>query len=78
MLTPKEKAEALFIENRAILSLPNAPLGEMKDELAIEFAIKEVGAIIQVTYTDPYDRKNNRSMFDKQYWQEVKSELEKL
>ncbi len=35
----KEKAQELFTEFRYVLSLPGAPLGDKKDELAIQCAL---------------------------------------
>jgi len=74
-LTPKQKADQL-IETFSIKC--DGVIGSaINTILAIECALIAVDEIISVTHNDPFDRKNNRSIFDKQFWQEVKSELEK-
>jgi hypothetical protein len=50
-MTAKEKAKELIVNNRAMLSLPNAPLGHHKDELAKELAIDKANLIIEILET---------------------------
>ena len=68
-MTPKEKAIELFSNYRYILSIPNAPLGELKDDIAKSCAIIAVNELI-------YD---TQDVIDyHRYWEEVKQEIEKL
>jgi hypothetical protein len=67
-MTPKEKAVELFSDYRYILSIPNAPLGELKDDIAKSCALIAVDELKQESVV-----KND---FD--YWQEVKTEIERL
>ena len=41
-MTPKEKAVELFTDYRYISSIPNAPLGELKDYMAKQFIILKI------------------------------------
>jgi hypothetical protein len=67
-MSPKEKAEELFTTYRFVLSIPNAPLGEYKDQIAKQcalIAVDEISSAIGFSIND-------------EYWQEVKQEIEKL
>jgi hypothetical protein len=64
----KEKAEELFTTYRFALSIPNAPLGEYKDQIAKQCSLIAVEEIF-INNTD--EAKHN-------YWIEVKEEIEKL
>jgi hypothetical protein len=66
-MTPKEKAEDLFTTYRFSLSIPNAPLGDLKDSIAKQCALIAVEQILEEIFSD----------YDWQYWNEVKQELEK-
>jgi hypothetical protein len=72
-MTPKEKAEELFSTYRYALSMPNAPLGEHKDDIAKKCALIAVNEILE-------DREEIDGMMviNDPYWQEVKQEIEKL
>jgi hypothetical protein len=72
-MTPKEKAEELFTTYRFSLSIPNAPLGDLKDSIAKQCALIAVDEIInsRPAITDSQIEYQN-------YWQEVKQEIEKL
>ena len=67
-MTPKEKAEELFTTYRFSLSIPNAPLGDLKDSIAKKSALIAVNEILEIIYSN----------YDYEYWDEVKSEIEKL
>ena len=69
-MTPKEKAIELFGNFRFTLSLPNAPLREMKDLIAKQCALIAVEEIIKEHY--PQDAKRC------EYWNQVKTEIQKL
>ena len=74
---PKEKAQELFTNYRFVLSIPNAPLGELKDDIAKECAIIAVDEILEVIdHTPLADRDYEEHLFN--YWQEVKEEINKL
>lgn len=68
--TPKEKAEELFSNYRFLLSIPNAPLGESKDNIAKQCALMAVNEMISVLNQDANPLAN--------YWYKVKEEIEKL
>ena len=74
-MTPKEKAEELFSTYRYALSIPNAPLGVIKDNVAKQCALIAVDELIK-------DNESNEEIvnggLNKNYWQEVKQEVEKL
>jgi hypothetical protein len=86
-MTPKEKAIELFSNYRYILSVPNAPLGELKDDIAKSCAIIAVDEIIE-------SRKDDIAFNDTMwgnaseyytphpmylnYWNLVKKEIENL
>jgi len=67
-MSPKEKAEELFTTYRFALSIPNAPLGEYKDQIAKQCALIAVEEILSAIGFSVMD----------EYWQEVKQEIEKL
>jgi len=69
-MTPKEKAEDLFSTYRYALSVPNAPLGQSKDDVAKQCALIAVGELLILA-----------GFYDKKVWdylEEVKQEIEKL
>ena len=69
-MTPKEKAEELFTTYRFSLSIPNAPLGDLKDSIAKQCALIAVDEIINIwEYSDTEE---------KWWWQQVKQEIEQL
>lgn len=72
----KEKAEQLFNKYWSIGESDGDTV--LNREEAIECALICVDELIRVTHTDPFERKKCRSIFDKQYWQEVKQEIERL
>jgi hypothetical protein len=67
-MSPKEKAEELFTTYRFVLSIPNAPLGEYKDQIAKQCALIAVDEILSAIGFSVMDES----------WQEVKQEIEKL
>ena len=77
-MTPSKLSDELLTTCRALLSLPGAPLGESKDEVAKEFAkltvctiIEEYNFIIKNCYNydkDVWEAKQN-------HWKEVLSNL---
>ncbi len=67
-MTPKEKAEELFSTYRYALSIPNAPLGENKDNVAKQCALIAVNEVLG-------DMGADRGYA---FWTEVKQEIEKL
>jgi hypothetical protein len=71
----KEKAEELFTTYRFSLSIPNAPLGDLKDSIAKQCALIAVDEIIaQIEPSVSMDVISARI----NYWKEVKKEIEKL
>ena len=69
-MTPKEKAEELFTTYRFSLSIPNAPLGDLKDSIVKQCALIAVDEIINIwEYSDTQE---------KWWWQQVRKEIEKL
>jgi len=74
-MTPKEKAEDLFSTYRYALSIPNVPLGELKDDVAKKCALIAVDEIMQSLTVLPYGIKY-LSHID--YLEEVKQEIKKL
>ena len=82
-MTPKEKAEELFSTYRYALSIPNAPLGENKDNVAKQcafIAVDEILTSFSRIFDDyvinPSKIGGYRNM--KEYWREVRTEIEKL
>ena len=69
MKTPKEKAQELFTNFRFVLSLPDAPLGENKDVIAKQCALICVDEILDLDFF---------SLEGREYWEEVRKELELL
>jgi len=73
-MTTKEKAEELFTTYRFSLSIPNAPLGDLKDSIAKQCALIAVDeirdTIIDINEYDYHSLEN--------YWYRVKQEIEKL
>jgi hypothetical protein len=73
-LTPvEEKAIELFSNYRYILSIPNAPLGELKDDIAKSCALMAVDEILSTIVCTPTDYGASWT-----YWQLVKIEINKL
>lgn len=66
----KEKANEMFANYRYILSLPDAPLGEQKDKIAVQCAITAVVEIREALKTP--------TIKETLYWDDVQEELEKL
>ena len=89
-MTPKEKAEELFTNYRFLLSIPNAPLGESKDDIAKQCAIIVVDEILesQPRYPSEVDWDDCGATHEyygvaqreeaEKFWQEVKQEINKL
>ena len=69
-MTPKEKAEELWITYRFALSIKNAPLGEQKDLIAKQCALIAVDEILKVAFYATDEMYN--------YYLEVKQEIEQL
>ena len=67
-MTQKEKAEDLFITYRFALSIPNAPLGELKDDIAKQCALIAVNEILSILFQH----------HEIDYWNGVKQEIENL
>ena len=78
-MTPKEKAEELFTTYRFCLSIPNAPLGDLKDTIAKQCASIAIDEIIKsnpIFVTSKLEGKDG--MHEAYlYYQEVKQEIEK-
>jgi hypothetical protein len=78
----KEKAVELFTTYRFALSIPNAPLGEYKDQIAKQCAKIAVDEIIETTFMKATYIDWGFSAIQKisttDYWIEVKEEIEKL
>jgi len=76
-MTPKEKAVELFSDYRYISSIPNAPLGELKDYMAKQCSLRAVNEIL-----DSYGKEKSYGYIisDKiiPYWEQVKEEINKL
>jgi hypothetical protein len=78
-MSPKEKAEDLFTTYRFALSIPNAPLGEYKDQIAKQCALIVVDEIIQCLNDDDLYIQGESNINDFiSYYKEVKQEIEKL
>jgi hypothetical protein len=75
-MTPKEKAEELFTTYRFSLSIPNAPLADLKDSIAKQCALIAVDEILS-DYKN-YLLHENTAYKGLMYWKEVKQELENL
>jgi hypothetical protein len=79
-MTPKEKAVELFTDYRYILSIPNAPLGELKDFMAKQCSLRAVDEILEFMRMDDEhsDTASNANSVWVNYWLTVKQEIEKL
>jgi hypothetical protein len=79
-MSPKEKAKELFITYRYALSIPNAPLGEHKDQVAKQCALIAVDEIIEELAEIWGHYGNIESQIEERqsYWLEIKQEIEKL
>jgi hypothetical protein len=75
-MTPKEKAEELFTTYRFSLSIPNAPLGDLKDTIVKQCALIAVDEILS-DYKN-YLLHENTEYKGLMYWNEVKQEIENL
>ena len=73
-MASKEKAEELFTNYRYILSIPNAPLGELKDDIAKSCALITVDEIINSVVVTNLSVAENQFI----YWEQVKQEIRKL
>jgi hypothetical protein len=69
-MTSKEKAEELFTRYRFSLSIPNAPLGDLKDIIAKQCALIAVDEILSLF--------SPMWVHIEEYYKEVKQEIEKL
>jgi hypothetical protein len=67
-MTPQEKALELFSIYRFALSLPGAPLGEEKDNVAKQCALIACNEVLGYMGADR----------GYEFWTEVKKEIEKL
>ena len=70
-MIPKEKAKELVTTYRFSLSIPNAPLGDLKDSIAKQcalIAVDEILNVISENTIEPF-------VFDIDYWKEVKTEI---
>lgn len=86
--TAQDKAESLITDYRALLSIPNAPLGEHKDHCAIQCAILSVDEILKAKHLGYLFTENEIYNLEQtpddvtihnayyKYWQEVKQHLE--
>lgn len=78
----KQKAIDIWSSYRALLSLPNAPLGNKKDQVAKECSLYLVDEIINSSPSLPILSDNGTYGSDIEeslkYWNDVKSEIEKL
>ena len=73
-MSPKEKANDLLSTYRFALSIPNAPLGEYKDETAKQCALIAVDEILSMgimSHSGDWE-------MAKSFWEEVKQEIKKL
>ena len=71
-MTPKNKAQELISEYRFLLSLPGAPLGDNKDNVAKQCALNTVTNIIQELGEMPIHLHDDRH----DYWTKVQKEIE--
>ena len=74
-MTEKEKALDLFVKFYETIPDYVIKENEIAFSLAKTCALIASREIIKVTHIDDYDRKNNRSQFDKQYWIGVEKEI---
>ena len=70
-MTPKEKAEELFTTYRFSLSIPNAPLGDLKDSIAKKCALIAVDEVLQYSKAHGFIELT-------EYYEEVKKEIENI
>ena len=79
-MKPKERAQDLFSTYRYTLSLPNAPLGDKKDEIAKQCALIAVDVTIDTLNMDIRDLDVRGSILLDliKYWRQVKEEIEEL
>jgi hypothetical protein len=74
-MTPKEKAVELFTDYRYISSMPNAPLGELKDYMAKQSALRAADEVKEQLIQN---LDNEVSSIHAIYWEKVKTEINKL
>lgn len=81
-MTPKEKAQDLHTSYRAFLSMPNAPLGDMKDEVAKQCALFAVSELLETLGAINTLEKQEGVIWAVptvfSLWEEVKKELNKF
>lgn len=82
-LPPEEKALELFSEYRFLLSVPGAPLGDRKDEIAKECAKLFVSKMIDSGLITPQEKRHyilgkNPYPSELEYWQQVMKSIETL
>jgi len=70
-MTALKQAEDLFATYRFALSIPEAPLGELKDEIAKQCALIAVEKLID-------ESKQLETPHRFKYWREVKNNLQKI
>jgi hypothetical protein len=74
-MTVKEKAQELLSTYRFALSIPNAPLGEYKDNIAKQCALIAVDEISWILNEISYNADIDSEMY---FYNQVKQEIEKL
>lgn len=76
-MTPKEKAKELYDKfSPHVLYWDGDSYNRTEIDHAKKCSLLCVDELIECTHADDWSRK--RIKFDKQYWQQVKQELEKL
>jgi hypothetical protein len=70
-MTSLEQAEDLFATYRFALSIPEAPLGQLKDEIAKQCALIAIEMQID-------ESRQQENVLRFKYWREVKKHLEKI
>jgi len=75
-MTPEAKALDLYSTYRGYLSLPGAPLGDMKDQIAIDIALHTIDEIQEAIDFDWMEIQNLDNTH--RWWNLVKDELNKL
>lgn len=71
-MNAQQKAQDLITTNRFLLSIPGAPLGDQKDEIAKQCALNTVNEIMEELVELPQHLYVDRQ----RYWNEVKKEVE--
>jgi len=70
-MTAAEQSEDLFTTYRFALSIPKAPLGELKDDIAKQCAL--IATEMQID-----ENRQQQNVLRFKYWREVKKHLEKI